>query len=303
MGSDVDVLTNWSRWGDRDERGAANFITPELVVRAARLVDQGRVFSLCMPLRANQVPIASIRFPAMHFMTLDGGDFAAGVTLADGAYQAADDYIFMACHGGTHVDALSHVWYDKRLYNGYGENSVRSYGATKCGIENLTSLVTRGVLLDVARHLGVEHLPAGYAIGAEELESCAQARGIDVGQGDCVLIRTGWLRMFEKDRAAYMASSPGIGLDAGRWLAKREISAVGSDNMAVEVAIAEDTYEGGSRAPIVHKLLIRDCGTYVMELLDLESISAANLSQFLFVLAPLRIVGGVGSPVNPLAII
>jgi kynurenine formamidase len=296
-----DGLGNWGRWGTDDEVGAANLLTPELVRSAAGLVRSGAVYPLGMPIRRSGVPVHPIRTPAQHFMTMDGGDYAAGARLK-GDYQAADDYLITACHGGTHVDALSHSWYDDLLWNGHSANRVRSYGATRCGIENCPALVGRGILLDIARIHGLDHLGRSHVITPDELEQAATMRGITVERGDVVLIRTGWLRVFAEDESEYHAGSPGIGIEAARWLARKDVAAVGSDNMAVEVTTGAELYENDDPTPEVHKLLLRDCGMYLIELLDLEALAEDLSAEFLFVLAPLRISGGVGSPVNPIAI-
>jgi kynurenine formamidase len=295
--------SNWGRWGADDERGALNLVSAAGIIRAAGLVRQGRTISLGLPVRRDNVPFSGIRSPAMHFMTLDGGDFAAGVKIGGGTYQAADDYLFMACAGSTHVDALAHFWYDGQLYNGHSADRVRSYGATRCGIENVAGLATRGVLLDVAAFRGVDHLAGGEAITASDLQACAEAADVDVGPGDCVLIRTGWLRVFHDDPAGYDQSQPGIDTSAARWLAERDVCAIGADNFAVEVLLGPMTFEGDAPGPVSHRFLIRDCGIYLIELLDLEELSAAAAAEFLFVLAPLKIEGGVNSPVNPLVIL
>jgi kynurenine formamidase len=297
----ADGLGNWGRWGQDDERGAANLITPAAVQAAASLVRSGRVYPLGLPIRRSGVPVHPIRTPPQHFMSMDGGDYAAGAHLK-GDYQAADDYLFTACHGGTHVDALAHSWYDGLLYNGHSANRVRSYGATRCGIENCPSIVTRGVLLDIATMHGVDHLPRSHVITVAELEQAAHDRGLEIRSGDTVLIRTGWLTVFAEDEAEFFAGCPGIGLEAGRWLARHDIVAAGADNMALEVETGTELYEGGDPTPEVHKLLLRDCGVYILELLDLEELRHEQSGEFLFVLAPLRIWGGVGSPVNPVAI-
>ena len=293
---------NWQRWGDDDERGAANFVTEDQRVAAARLVRTGRVYSLAIPLRREKLPTSPLRAQMQHFMTIDGGDFAAGVHLK-GDYQCADDWLSMPSQCGTHVDGLAHVWYGDRLYNGHPASTVRSYGAGRCGIENLGHLVTRGVLLDVAALHGVEHLPAEHVITPADLERASTRAGTELRRGDVALIRTGWYRVFATDRARYDAAQPGIGLDAARWLASREVSAVGADNLAIEATVGIYGFENGDPDSAVHKLLLRDHGTYLIELLDLEGIAADGVTEFLFVIAPLPIVGGVGSPLNPLAIV
>jgi kynurenine formamidase len=293
---------NWGRWGTEDERGAANFITAEQRVAAARLVRRGQVYSLAIPLKTGAIPGSPLRAPMLHHMTIDGGDFAAGVRLP-GDNQCADDYIAMPTQTGTHMDGLAHVWYDDELYNGHPASRVRSYGATRCGIENVGSVVTRGVLLDVARHHGVDHLAADHAIGADELAACAKAQEVEVGVGDAVLVRTGWYTVFEADRERYYAASPGVGAAGARWLAGRSVAIVGADNLAFEPTVGVHGFEGGDLTSPVHRLLIRDHGTHIIELLDLEQLAADRVHEFLFCAAPLPIVGGIGSPLNPLAIV
>ncbi|EHB59224.1 cyclase family protein [Mycolicibacterium rhodesiae JS60] len=295
--------SNWGRWGDDDERGAANFATPEVLLSALASVRRGIVVALSDEIRKDRVPVAPARTPATHLMSLDGGDFAAGYHIHDSSHGVADDYLFMACQGTTHVDALGHLWYDESLYNGFAATTVRSYGATRLGIENLGHLVTRGVFLDIAGHLGVTHLADTHTISPEELISCADAAGVTVRTGDVVLIRTGWRTVFDSDPHRYASTAPGIGIEAARWLAEQQVAAVGSDNLAVEVQTAHDRFEGGSVAPECHKLLIRDCGTYLIELLNLEDLASHKTAEFLFVAAPLKILGGSGSPLNPLAIL
>lgn len=296
------TISNWGRWGDDDERGAANLATPEALLGALRLVRQGTVVSMADQVRSNKVPVAPARTPMTHLMSLDGGDFAAGYRIHDSNHGVADDYVFMPCQGATHVDGLGHMWYDDVLYNGFPATTVRSYGAVRLGIENLEHLVSRGVFLDVARHLDVRHLSDTHVITADELRGCAAAAGVTVQRGDVVIIRTGWRTVFNTEPQRYLSTAPGIGLEAARWLAEQDIAAVGADNMAVEVQTAHDRFEGGGVAPECHKLLIRDCGIYLIELLNLEELAGHNVSEFLFVAAPLKILGASGSPLNPLAI-
>lgn len=292
---------NWGRWGQDDERGAANLIGPEQAIRAASLVRDGRTYPLGLEIRSDRSAGHKGRIPPMHFMTLDGGDYAAGLELPGGS-QYADDYVLLATHGSTHVDALAHFWSDDLLYNGHPAGRVRSYGATRCGIENLSAVVTRGVLIDVPSLHGVECLAGGYEITAADLERALQRSGLELGSGDCVLIRTGWQRVLDSDPEAYHASSPGIGVEAATLLAQRDVAVVGSDTMVVEVLHSDGTYDRASRSPIVHRLLIRDFGVYLVELLNLEALAADGVSEFMFVLAPLRLKGGTASPVNALAV-
>ncbi|GAA1532607.1 cyclase family protein [Nocardioides humi] len=295
--------SNWGRWGDDDQRGAANLATPEVTRAAAQAVSTGIVISLADEVRRDRVPIAPARNPVTHLMSMDGGDFAAGFAMPGSDHGVADDYMFIACQGTSHVDALCHLWYDRRLYNDFSPDRVRSYGATRLGIENLVHLVSRGILLDVAAWRGVPHLEDKDRIGADELQEICRAKGIRLRPGDVVLVRTGWRLVHDLDPTRYHASSPGITFDAARWLARQDIAAVGADNIAVEVMDSPHSFADDGPAPECHKLLIRDCGVYLFELLNLEDLAANDAVEFMFVAAPLRITGGAGSPVNPLAIL
>jgi len=290
-------IGNWGKWGAEDQLGALNYVAPELVVKAATLVRRGQIYSLALPIRRSGVPLEPSRNPAMHLMKLDGGDYAAGAK-PPGGVRAADDYLFISCHGTTHIDALSHVWTGEEMYNGFPGSAVRSSGAHRLAMDNVRGIVARGVLLDVAAHMGVAHLDGGYAITDRDLAATARGQAVAVGRGDVVLVHTGWPAMFARDPDAYHRSQPGVGLAGGRWLIDREVAAVGADNIAVEVHPAED---GTSVVPL-HVALIRNHGVYLIELLDLEALARDRVFEFLFVAAPLRIVGGVGSPLNPLAI-
>lgn len=287
-----DRKRNWGRWGEDDERGTANLLTAERVLAATGLVRQGKVIPLALPIGETGTPTLPGRPPPQHFMRRDGGDYAGGLERASG-FQSVDDVLMMPTHNGTHIDALAHVGDEHQLYNGFPLAGVRSNGARKLGIDKLASLVGRGVLLDLAP------LAAQHVITPKDLEAAEQRQGLRVEAGTILLIRTGWLDVFRSQGPrAYFATSPGIGMAVARWLAERDVVAVGADNFAVEVIPTES----GVTAP-VHRYLIRDCGIYLMENLALDALAAAGSKEFLFVAAPLPIVGGVGSPINPLAIL
>jgi kynurenine formamidase len=230
-------------------------------------------------------------------MRIDGGDYAAGLK-RKGGFQTSDDYIALGTHTTTHIDALAHVWYDDKLYNDFSANTVRSNGARHCGIDKLRHLVGRGVLIDLCAHRNVPHLPSGDIVKPEHIEECAKAQNVEIRQGDILLVRTGWMSVFKNDgREAFFKGEPGIGRDAAEWIGAKGVAAVGCDNWGVEVIPVEGDIPGP-----VHRRLIRDFGVYLMELFDLDELAADRVHDFLFVAAPLRITGGVGSPLNPLAI-
>jgi len=299
-------MSNWGRWGDDDERGALNLLTPERIVAAARLVQRGRVYPLSQVIRDSGVPILPGRPPNLHYMAIDGGDFAAGLKMRNypEGVGFAEDSVFVATHGTTtHIDALAHVWKDGQLYNGFSSNTVRSYGATKCGIDKVGAIVGRGVLLDVARHHDVDVLDAGYAIGGEELGAVAAAESVDLHEGDIVLVRTGWPAVFSAAPERYGRDQPGVDADAGRYLAEIGIVALGSDNSAVDVLRFSPVHDD---RPVegrgVHTPYLCNLGIHLIEMMNLEELGADQVYEFLFVLCPLLIKGGTASPVTPIAI-
>jgi kynurenine formamidase len=289
--------SNWGRWGDEDERGALNLIGPDQVRGAAGLVRSGRVFQLGLSIQAAGVPRYPPRPPAVHLMIRHGGDYLAGAVQPE-SVGTADDYLALATHGTTHIDALSHLWYDGAMYNGVHPREVRGSGAARNGIDKIGPIVTRGVLLDVAGAAGVERLAPGHAIGVDELEDCVARQGVDVGAGDVLLVRTGWLTQYAVDPEVYNGPQPGLSVRTVPWLVERDVAVVGADNMAVECSPDPD----GGHVPL-HQRLLRDYGVHLIELLDLEELAAARAWEFLFVAAPLRIKRGVGSPLNPVAIV
>lgn len=302
----------WGRWGSEDERGALNYVTPEAVRRGTAAVRHGRVYPLSVHVRENRVPLLAGRPAPLHLMGLDGGDYAAGMVakhLPD--QQTAEDYLVVGTHGTTtHLDALCHVWTGGRMYNGFSGNLVRSYGATRLGVENVEGIVTRGVLLDVAGLRGVDVLPADYLVTERDLVECGERQGtLPLQSGDAVLVRTGWTTVFGRDEDAYSGMQPGIGSTAARHLVRSEVCLVGSDNTAVNAfsgynprhpeRVLADWREGLAD---LHVPLLRNHGVYLLEMMDLEQLAADRVHSFLFCCAPLLVKGGTGSPVNPLAV-
>jgi kynurenine formamidase len=285
---------NWNRWGAEDEKGALNHIDAETVKRAAALVSLGRVISLAQPLSA-RTPFPPHRAGMQHFMGRSGGDYAAGAR-RPGGFQFAEDTLLMPAHIGTHIDALCHAWYDDQLYNGFpGAGTRGTSGASRCGIDKMGPIATRGVLLDVAAARGGP-LPDGAAIGVADLVKAAKAAGTEPSKGDVVVIRTGWAER----QTAHVSfdTEPGLGLSAALWLAEREVAVVGADNFAVEVL----PFATGTVFP-VHQCLIRDFGIPLLEGLALKPLAEIGRHTFLFAASPLPVVGGTGSPISPMAIL
>ncbi len=292
---------NWGRWGAEDEIGALNLIGAPQTRQATASVSEGRVVALGRPLRHDTVRVADRPGP-VHLMTVDGGDYAAGARGAGGA-SFADDFVSMPLGSGTHIDALAHAWGPEGLYNGHDPDTVRSRGARYCGIDKIPGIVTGGVLADVCALHGGGPLAPSHLITPAELEAATIGTGAPVAPGDALLIRTGWLspeNLEGRDRGALERTEPGIGTDAARWIADRDIAIVGADNIGVEVFPEEDP---ALRSPI-HVMLIARFGVHLIELLDLEELAGlAPGRRFMFVLAALRVHGAVNSPVNPLAVL
>lgn len=214
--------------------------------------------------------------------------------------SASNEIIVTGGHVGTHVDALSHVSHDGLLHGGLDAAQAQHAGSfSALGAEHTPALLTRGVLLDVAATKGVDILPPGYGVTAEDLRSAADAADVTLERGDVALIRTGWARHFD-DATRYQSQAegvPGATPDAARYLAEIGVSATGADTTAYEQLLPG----AGHNVLPVHRILLVDAGIYIMEHLNLEAASAAGLTEFVFVMAPLRIVGGTGSPIRPFA--
>lgn len=316
-------LRNWGRWGADDQLGTLNFITPETVKRAASLVRRGAIFPLGINFDAyGPWGGSGFRRNPVHLMTVDGGDreMAAHLTGWGGATEAQmahiweggplrfnDDFIMMPLQGGTQWDALSHVYYDDQMYNGFPASAVTSFGATRNSIDqvDVKGVAGRGVLLDVAHHRRLPHVPENTPIRPEELDAVAQAQGVRIESGDIVLVRTGWWGVFERTRNGdtWIAGSPGLSWRCAEWLHRHEVAAVACDNIAVEASAAE--VEGVPVLPM-HLLCIRDMGMMLGEMWNLEALgrdcAADGVYEFQLVAPPLRVTGAVGSPINPLAL-
>lgn len=318
----ADRVRTWGRWGREDQLGTLNHITERKVSDASRLIRRGQIFSLCIPLDADG-PQGShgIRRNPVHLMALDGGDEDLAAQLSGwggkmerelessysrGPMRFNDDYIIMALQASTQWDALAHVYYDGLLYNGVPAAAVTSRGATRNSIDQVAArggITGRGVLLDVARFRGLDHLPASTAIAPAELDACAAAQGVEVRPGDIVLIRTGWWPAFAEIRngTRWLMGSPGLSWRCVEWLHDRQVAAVAADNQSVEVMPPEDGI-----FLLFHMLAIRDLGMMLGEIWDLEELGADcardGVYEFFLGAAALQVTGGVGTPVNPIAI-
>ncbi|TMA55881.1 MAG: cyclase family protein [Deltaproteobacteria bacterium] len=293
-------VSNWGRWGPDDEVGTFNFITPEVVRRAAACVKRGDVFSLGLPLDSEGPQLGTYgRMNPIHLMSAVEG------RVGEGDFRYSDDIVVMPLQCATQWDSLAHVYYDGQLYNGFPATTITAAGAARNAIDRLgPGIVSRGVLLDVARLWGVDRVGPGVAIKPADLEAAERAAGVRVETGDVLLVRTGHLGVFklDRDREGYLRRTPGLGMACVEWLHARQVAAVATDAVAVEVIPWEDP-----ALPLpVHLLCIRDVGLTLGEMFDLDELAAAcardGVWEFLFSAPPLKVTGGVGSPLNPLAV-
>ncbi|MBM4791826.1 cyclase family protein [Streptomyces sioyaensis] len=216
--------------------------------------------------------------------------------------SAANEVIVTGGHVGTHIDALCHASFAGKLFGGHDAAQAQQGGRFSVhGAETITPFLCRGVLLDVAAVHEVDTLPGGYPITATDLEQAAERSGVRPGPGEVALVRTGWARNWTDPEAYLGADSgvPGVIEEAAGWLADHAIRAAGADTTAFEHIPAG----AGHRVLPVHRLLLVERGIHIIEHLNLEALAAAGVAEFLFVLSPLKIVGGTGSPVRPLAVV
>jgi kynurenine formamidase len=217
----------------------------------------------------------------------------------------ADDSVFMNLQSATQWDALSHVWYDGKLYNGFDSEWVTSRGALRNGVEKVLAkgIVGRGVLLDVARFRGVDNLPTRTPIYADELQAVCAAQGVTIRSGDILMVRTGWWSTYRpgENSKSWRLGCPGLHWTAAQWLHDVEVAAVAVDNMAVEV---HGRHVAEAMLPL-HLLCLRDMGVMLGEFWDLDALAADCADdgryEMQVVAPPLNIPGAVGSPLNPLA--
>jgi kynurenine formamidase len=281
-----------SVWGVDDERGAANLQSAESVLAAARLIREGKTYELGKVLDGS-IPMSPGRTFALNVQRTSG---------PNGRNQQGgnEETVFTELgQMGTQFDGLAHQQLGPYLYNCVeAEKVARRGGFTRLGVEKAGSFFARGVLLDIAALKGVDMLPDDYMITVADIEAAMTRQNVEVRKGDAVLIRTGWGRLWTVDNARFIKGEPGIGLEAAEFLVKRNVMMVGSDNWAVEVRPYPDR---GLFLP-VHGYLLNVNGIYLIENLDLEALARDKANEFAFIVAPLKLRGGTGSSVAPIAV-
>lgn len=299
-------LSNWGRWGDDDQLGTLNLVTPDVRRQAAALVTEGVAVSCAWDIENQHQPDHAMGTP-QRFMVATG-ESAAAVAEAGGSRMAgAMEFFGLVYHGYaiTHLDGLCHIFWDGQMYNGKPAHLVNATaGAQQLPITELRDgIVTRGVLLDVAAAKGVDWLEPGEGVFPQDLEAAEERQGVRVRSGDAVLLRTGYgKRKRQVGREALLETGfPGWHAASLPWLHERGAAAIGADTAT---DVNPSGYEA-LRIP-VHAVGIVHMGLWLMDNMQLEDVAAAaeryGRWEFQFVLSPLRIIGGTGSPANPLAI-
>jgi kynurenine formamidase len=286
-------LSNWGRWGKEDQLGALNLITPATRKRAAQLVREGVSVSLARDTEKEKA--IDNQDPFKHEMNWTGQNTPGQFSL--------DTYTVLY-HGyaHTHMDALCHMFYRGKMYNGFPQDVVTKDGAGKIAITNVKQgIFARGILMDLPRLKGLKYLEPKTPIYPEDLEGWEKQAGVKVGAGDVVFIRTGrWARRAEKGPWDVAQESAGLHASCTRWLRQRDVAMVGSDAASDVMPSGVE----GVQQPI-HQLLLVAMGVMIFDNCDLEALSeaAANKKrwEFLLTAAPLPVTGGTGSPLNPIA--
>jgi kynurenine formamidase len=281
-----------SKWGASDERGSANHMKPESVLRATRLIKTGEVIELGWVL-ASDMPLFGTRRFDVHtkrtFMNQPSNRRGSNEELV----------VTELGQVGTQLDGFTHQTIEDKVYNCHKVDDISSRGGfTKLGIDKVGALITRGVLVDVAGLKGVDMLPDSYEITVPDLEQALQRQNMKLQPGDAVIIHTGWGKLWGKDNPRYVKTCPGIGIAAANWLVQQDPMLVGADNWPVEVAPTPDP----QISLPVHQIMLVVNGIHILENLKLDELAAKRVHEFAFMMQPLKIKGGTGSTVAPIAV-
>ncbi|KOV55966.1 cyclase [Streptomyces sp. AS58] len=295
-------VNNWGRWGADDEIGTLNLITDEVVRGAAAEVRTGRRIPLALPLQQDGVQTGMIpgRVNPLHVMVQINQELFGPGTVA-----CSDDAVTMGLQAATHWDGLPHVSHSGKLYNGRPAATVTAHdGARYSGIDKARHIVSRGVLLDVARALGTDRLPGGHAVTPEDLDAAEELAGTRVRAGDIVLVRTGQMRVYlAGDKHGYGYPSPGLSIRTPEWFHARDVAAVANDTLTFEIFPPETE---NLWLP-VHALHLVEMGMPQGQNWQLEELSTAcgevGRHTFLLSAMPEPFVGATGTPVAPVAVL
>jgi len=281
-----------SRWGAGDERGSANLMTPQIVLRAARLIKAGEVIELAYPL-FDGMPFYGDR---VYSQQLKRTNWPPGSNTRGSNEEIVTTELGQV---GTQIDGFGHQSIDNSLYNCFEMDEVATRtGFSRLGIEKTGALITRGVLIDVAALRGVDMLGDRDEITAQDLQDGLERQNLTLETGDAIIINTGFGRLWGHDNVRYYQTQPGLGIGAAEWLARRNPMIVGSDTCCVEVNPNPDP----TLSSPVHQILLVANGIYLVESLKLDELVEKRIHEFAFVVQPLKLRGATGSSVAPVAV-
>ncbi len=281
-----------SRWGADDERGTANLMKPEIVLRAARLIRTGEVIELGYPL-FDGMPFYGDR---IYSQQLKRTNWPPGSNTRGSNEEIVTTELGQV---GTQIDGFGHQSIGNSLYNCFKIDEVATRtGFSRLGIEKTGALITRGVLIDVAALRGVEMLGDRYEITAQDLQDALKRQNLTLETGDAIIINTGFGRLWGQDNVRYFRTQPGLGIGAAEWLARRDPMIVGSDTCCVEVNPNPDP----NLSSPVHQILLVANGIYLVESLKLDELVEKRIHEFAFIVEPLKLRGATGSSVAPVAV-
>jgi kynurenine formamidase len=281
-----------SKWGAADTRGSANHVKPASVLAALQLVKTGQIIELGRVLESTMPFFGTRRFDLHTKRTvINPGRNKRG--------SNEELVVTELGHAGTQFDAFPHQMVGGSTYNcmPIDENATRT-GFTKMGVDGVGALIARGVLIDVAALKGVPRLPDNYEITPQDLEQALARQKQTLKPGDAILIHTGWGTLWNVDNARYVKTCPGIGVAAAQWLAKQDPLLVGADNWPVEVGPNPDP----DLSLPVHQVMLVVNGIHILENMKLDVLAADRVHEFTFMVQPLKIKGGTGSTVAPIAV-
>ena len=285
-----------SKWGENDEIGNANLITPESVLKASKLIKYGKTYSLGLTIDS-ETPAYPPR--SLSLQVVQPTQQFGILGLPNSTYN---DDIFQGWFGiGSQIDGLGHIGTTEAMFYNCndGKEFAQITGLTKLGIEKIPPIVARGVVIDIAGYLGIEYLDSGVTFSLEQLKQAALSQKVTIQKGDVVLLHTGWTdAKFETDASEWGSGAPGITPEIARYLASKQVIAVGADTWSLDVVppmVADEPYPG-------HGILLQENGIYILEAMNTGPLVKDDVSEFLFVLGQAKIRGAVQMIINPVAI-
>ncbi|GAC19706.1 cyclase family protein [Paraglaciecola arctica] len=309
----ADAPNNWGKWGKEDQIGALNYLDETQVKRGVKAIKSGERFTLQLPMIHGVGPVFPGRVPVMHFMAQDEGIYSSNKSKPlNGGMKYSDDAVFMYLQGTTHMDALGHAWYSDKVYNGKSaDTTVHGHDFVDIAQLGDVGVAGRGVLVDVGRFRGDKkhRLAPGSCVTLDDIKDTAKDQKLTIEKRDILMIRTGSMGRFydESDKQNWTAlDEPGLCYSAElvKWIDDMEIPVIAADNLAIE--LASQDVNGTNMIIPLHGALIRNLGVVLTELYWLDDLAEDSAEDgqysFFFTVAPLKMKGGTGSPVNPMVI-